>query len=160
MNEWHFLWSSLCPTQRQLSSDFLKYSFLMSFIVSLSRFPPFILLWLSFFFILNSESWLLLTLITHLCYFCSCAFKIQLFSFWDSFSFFFESIFLKGLCWCSFQLFFWLSPLTWIGSVGLVSASCQDPHYPSQCVTSMGPVQAAPPYEFSWPVAGPWCSLL
>lgn len=97
MNEWHFLWSSLCPTQRQLSSDFLKYSFLMSFIVSLSRFPPFILLWLSFFFILNSESWLLLTLITHLCYFCSCAFKIQLFSFWDSFFFFFrEHFFFEG----------------------------------------------------------------
>lgn len=73
--------------------------------------------------------------------------------------FFSREHFLKGLCWCSFQLFFWLSPLTWIGSVGLVSALCQEPDYPSQRVTSMGPVQAAPPYEFSWPVAAPWCSL-
>lgn len=133
----------------------------MSFIVSLPSFPPVILLWLSFFHILSF--WTPthdLTLITHLCYFCSCAFKIQLFFFLDFFYFFLESIFLKGLCWCSFQLFFWLSPLTWIGSVSLVSALCQDPDYPSQCVTSMGLVQAAPPYEFSWSVAAPWCSLL
>lgn len=149
MNEWHFLWSSLCFIQRYLSGVFLKYSFLMSFIVSLSSFPP------SSFcdfhsFILNSESWLLLTLIAHLSTFSSCAFKIQLFFFSDFF--FFREHFLKGLRWCSFQLFFWLSPLTWIGSIGVVSALCQHPDYPSQCVTSMGPVQAAPPYEFFWPM--------
>lgn len=130
----------------------------MSFIVSLSTFLPFILFGLSFFHILNFWTNHDLTLITHLCYFCSCAFKTQLFCFKD---FFFSRafFFLKGLCWCSFQLFFWLSPLTWIGSVGLVSALCQDPDRPSQCVTSMALVQAAPPCEFSWSVAAPWCSI-
>ena len=130
----------------------------MSFIVFVVLFPylhPFVTFILSFW---TPQSWLPLTLITHLCYFCSCAFKIQLFSSSDFF-FFSREHFLKGLCWCSFQLFFCLSLLTWIGSVGLVSALCQEPDYPSQCVTSMDPVQAAPPYEFSWPVAAPWCSL-
>lgn len=148
MNEWHFLWSSLCLTQRQLSGDFLKYSFLMSFIVSLSSFPPFILLWLSFLLYFELRIMTVADpdhsplLLLFLYFQDTIVFLLRLFLF-------FREHFLKGLCWCSFQLFFWLSPLTWIGSVGLVSASCQDPHYPSQCVTSMGPVQAAPPYEFS-----------
>lgn len=69
--------------------------------------------------------------------------------------FFVRSIFWRAVCWCSFQLFFRLSPLTWIGSAGLVSARRQDPDYPSQCVTSMGPEQAAPPNELCLPRAAP-----
>lgn len=122
----------------------------MSFIVSVSSFPPFILLWLSFFsfWTLNHDCGYpdhSPSLLLFLCFQDTIVFLFKLF-------FFSREHFLKGLCWCSFQLFFWLSPLTWIGSVGLVSALCQDPDYPRQRVTSMGPVQAAPPYEFSWPV--------
>lgn len=116
MNERHFLWSLQIP--------FLKYSSLMSLIVFLSCFPPFIPLWLSFF-----QLWITADPDhSPLLLFCSCAFKTQ------SFSFFSGEHFLKGLRWCSFQLFFWLSPLTWIGSAGLVSAACQKPDYSSQCV--------------------------
>lgn len=119
-----------------------KCSFLMSFIVSLSSSPPFILLWLQFFqFALKTMTWpWSLTFATLFLRFQdTIVFLHRLFFFWTAF---FEGP--LRLCSCSFQLFFWLSPLTWIGSVGLVSALSQDPDYQSQCVNSMEP-QAGPP---------------
>lgn len=73
--------------------------------------------------------------------FCPCAFKIQLFclfffSFQSPFIFFFS---LKGRCWCSFQLFFWLA-LAWLELAPLVQslASRQDSGSRSRHVTSVG----------------------
>lgn len=141
---------------------FLKYSFLMSLIVSLPSFPslrPSASLILPFFYFFfwtpNDDSTLIahLKLLLFLRFQDTIVFQFGLFFFFLFNSFFF---FLKGLCWCSFQLFFWLSPFTWIGSAGPVSARCQDPDYQSRYVTSMGFVQAAPPCEFSLCVAAPW----
>lgn len=97
--------------------------------LSLSTSPPFIICD-SHSFILNPDTWMLLTLITHLCYFCSCTFKIQLFSFSVFFLrvvFFRECILRAGPLLMEFPVILFGSPFTWIGSTGLVSAPCQVP---------------------------------
>lgn len=66
--------------------------------------------------------------------------RYNCFSFFKFF-FFWDSFFHKGLCWCSFPLFFWLSPFTWIGPAAWLLAVIQDPDYQSQRVTSAGLVR-------------------
>lgn len=89
-NQWPLLRSSLCSTQRQLSGEPFKYSFLTSIIVSSSRSLPSIPLWLAFF---SDGLRFTRTLAVHLCHVCFCAFEIQLFFFFDFLFFFFETVF-------------------------------------------------------------------
>lgn len=128
----------------------------MSFIVSLSSFPP-----SSFYdfhsFILNSESRLLLTLITHLCYFCSCAFKIQLFSFSD-FSFFWNAFFEGPLLMQFPVILLALSlHLNWLrwSSLGLVPR----PWLPKPVCDINGPCTSSSSLWILLACAAPWCSL-
>lgn len=113
-----------CASYRDNTAGFLQYSFLMSFIVSLSLcFPPFTLLWLKFF---NFELWTMTVgdpdhsplLLSFLCFQDTIVFLFRFFFSRENIS--------KGLCCFSFQLFFWLCPLTSVGSIGLALAMSQD----------------------------------
>lgn len=147
-----------CASYRDNSAGaFLKYSFLMSSIVSLSSSPP------SSFcdfhsFILNSESWLLQTLITHLSTFLPALSRYNCFPF-ETFFFFSTEHFFEGPLLMQFPVILLalslnLNWLRWC-SLGLVPR----PWLPKPVCDINGPCASSSSLWILLAYAAPWCSL-
>lgn len=141
MNEWHFLPTSLSFIKPQFS-PLLSWTFIVCFCKS----PPFITFWLPFFYFklwirtlspdLPSPLLLLFLLLSRH----NCFPFLELLFLWRNF--------WRASADAVSSYSFGSLPFTWIGSVSLVPARCQDPDYPSQCVCDISGLckkKAAPP---------------
>lgn len=159
VNEWMAFPTELIVLHAEITPQCFPYALLQSLSPRLISRPSSVCDFHSL--ILNPPSWLLLTLITHLCYFCSCAFKIQLFSFSDFLFFFFFSsgAFFEGPLLMQFPVILLALSL----NLNWLRWSCLGPsprpwlHKPA-CDIS-GPCTISSSLWILPACAAPWCSL-